>query len=130
MSHPTEHRVATAAPRDTERLASLDAYRGFVILLMLTQLLALKRVADSFPDNPVWRTVAFHADHVPWEGGGLLDLVQPSFSFLVGAALPFSLASRRARGQSLPRMTLHALWRSALLIWLGVFLHSVGNTQT
>jgi predicted acyltransferase len=97
---------------------------------MLTQLLALKRVADNFPDSAVWRIVAFHADHVPWNGGGLLDLVQPAFTFLVGAALPFSLAGRRARGQSLSRMTLHALWRSAVLVWLGVFLVSVGKEQT
>jgi predicted acyltransferase len=130
MIQATEHRGTDAAPPDTGRLASLDAYRGFVILLMLTQLLALNRVADSFPDSTVWRIIAFHADHVPWEGGGLLDLVQPSFSFLVGVALPFSLASRRARGQSLWQMTLHALWRSAVLVGLGVFLHSVGKTRT
>jgi len=121
----------TSAPTDAPgRRASLDAYRGFVILLMLTQLLALKRVADSFPDSAIWQTIAFHAEHVSWEGGGLIDLVQPSFSFLVGAALPFSLARRRRQGQSLLRMTLHALWRAAVLVWLGVFLHSVGKTQT
>ena len=33
-------------------------------------------------------------------GCSLHDLIQPSFSFLVGVALPFSLASRLARGQS------------------------------
>jgi predicted acyltransferase len=119
-----------AARPGTGRLASLDAYRGFVILLMLTQLLALKRVGERFPDSSIWRIIAFHGEHVPWEGGGLLDLVQPSFSFLVGAALPFSLAGRRNRGQSVLRLTLHALWRSAVLIGLGVFLHSVGKTRT
>jgi predicted acyltransferase len=130
MIYLTQYRGTDAAPTVPTRLASLDAYRGFAILIMLTQLLALNRVADSFPDSPAWRMVAFHADHVPWEGGGLLDLVQPSFSFLVGAALPFSLVIRRSRGQSVWQMTLHALWRSAVLVGLGVFLHSVGNTHT
>ena len=41
----------------------------------------------------------------------LHDLIQPSFSFLVGVALPFSLASRLARSQPMWRMTLHAAWR-------------------
>ncbi len=55
----------------------------------------------------------------------LHDLIQPSFSFLVGVALPFSLAGRLARGQSKIRMTAHALWRSLILVFLGVFLRSL-----
>ena len=43
-------------------------------------------------------------------------MIQPSFSFLVGVALPFSIASRRARGQSLLAMTAHAFWRALLLV--------------
>lgn len=128
MPSPDERgRTPTAAPG---RLVSLDAYRGFVILLMLTQLLVLSRVAESFPDSLVWRTVAFHAEHVSWAGAGLIDLVQPSFTFLVGAALPLSIAGRQLRGQSRTRMALHALWRSAVLVWLGVFLCSVHSSQT
>src|SRR5207237_3339174 len=60
----------------------------------------------------------------------LHDLIQPSFSFLVGAALPFSLLNRGARGQSRKRMFFHALWRSLILILLGVFLRSTGRSQT
>src|SRR5262249_11460311 len=47
-----------------------------------------------------------------------------------GVALPFSIASRRARGQSAPVMTLHAFWRAALLVWLGIFLRSRNHDQT
>ena len=43
---------------------------------------------------PITRT------HVEWVGCSLHDLIQPSFSFLVGVALPFSIAGRLARGQS------------------------------
>jgi predicted acyltransferase len=57
-------------------------------------------------------------------------LIQPSFSFLVGVALPFSLAGRLARGQSAATMTAHAVWRSLILIFLGVFLRSRGSSQT
>jgi heparan-alpha-glucosaminide N-acetyltransferase len=44
--------------------------------------------------------------------------------------LPFSLASRIARGQTFGWMFAHALWRSLLLIFLGIFLRSVGSRQT
>jgi predicted acyltransferase len=49
---------------------------------------------------------------------------------LVGVALPFSLASRLGRGQSLVRMALHAAWRALALIFLGIFLRSMGSPQT
>ena len=56
--------------------------------------------------------------------------MRPSFSFIVGVALPFSIAARMARGQTTGKLTLHAAWRSLLLIALGVFLRSVGKPQT
>ncbi|MGV3723593.1 MAG: acyltransferase family protein [Actinomycetota bacterium] len=116
-----------AAPK---RLISMDAYRGFVMLLMMAEVLHLSRMAEAFPDNAFWSLLAFHTTHVEWVGCSLHDLIQPSFSFLVGVALPFSLASRMARGESVRRMTLHALWRAVLLILLGVFLRSLGKEQT
>src|SRR6185436_7038388 len=68
--------------------------------------------------------------HVEWIGCSLHDLIQPSFSFIVGVALPFSIATRLARGQSPGQMTMHALWRSLLLILLGVFLRSTSRPMT
>jgi predicted acyltransferase len=57
-------------------------------------------------------------------------LIQPSFSFLVGVAVPFSLASRLARGQSVARLLFHAAWRALVLVLLGIFLRSTGHSQT
>ena len=78
----------------------------------------------------IWELLCHHQSHVEWVGCSLHDLIQPSFSFLVGVALPFSLASRLARGQSKAWMTAHALWRSLILVFLGVFLRSRGSSQT
>src|SRR6266478_4780039 len=102
------------------RIASVDAYRGFVMFLIMAELLHVGQVARVFNGEPVWQFLSFHTSHVAWTGCSLHDLIQPSFSFLVGVALPFSLASRRARGQSMLHMTLHAFWRALLLILLGV----------
>ena len=57
-------------------------------------------------------------------------MIQPSFSFLVGVALPYSIASRMAKGGTFGRMFAHALWRSFLLIALGIFLRSTHSPQT
>ncbi|MCC2672679.1 MAG: hypothetical protein K0Q72_5151 [Armatimonadetes bacterium] len=116
-----------AAPK---RLASMDAYRGFVMLLMMAEVLHVAKVAQAYPDNALWKLLAFHTTHVEWVGCSLHDLIQPSFSFLVGVALPFSIASRAARGESRGSMTRHAIWRAVLLTLLGVFLRSLGRPQT
>ena len=117
----------TAGPA---RLTSMDAYRGFVMFLMMAEVLHMGRVASAFPDSGFWKFLDFHTSHVDWVGCSLHDMIQPSFSFLVGVALPFSIASRAAKGQSAFAMTGHALWRSLILILLGVFLRSVGRPQT
>ena len=82
------------------RLASLDAYRGLVMFLMMAEVLHLGRMAAAFPESAFWGFLSFHQSHVPWIGCSLHDLIQPSFSFMVGVALPFSLASRLNSGES------------------------------
>lgn len=54
----------------------------------------------------------------------------PAFLLIVGVAIPFSLASRRRRGQGLTRIAAHAVWRSALLVLLGIFIMSNGAKRT
>lgn len=117
-------------PKKPQRLASLDAYRGFVMLLMAGEVLRFGAMAEQMPDSGFWKFLAHHQDHVEWQGCVLHDLIQPSFSFLVGMALPWSLASREGRGDSLLRMFFHTLWRSFLLIALGIFLRSTHSSQT
>src|SRR4051794_12093048 len=78
----------------SNRVASVDAYRGPVMFLMMAEVLRLGAMKKAFPDSDFWGFLAHHQDHVAWRGCSLHDLIQPSFSFLVGVALPFSLASR------------------------------------
>lgn len=113
-----------------DRLASLDAYRGFVMLLMMAEVLHLSRVARALPDSGFWRLLGWHQSHVEWIGCSLHDLIQPSFSFLVGVALPFSLISRQQQGQSKAQMLRHACQRALILIFLGIFLRSVNRQMT
>ncbi len=135
MSMPQEsnpHAAASPAPAQTPalRLASIDAYRGLAMFLMMGEVLSFRAVSRRLPDNPIWKFLCDHQSHVEWVGCSLHDMIQPSFSFLVGVALPFSLAGRLARGNSKTRVVAHALWRSLILVFLGVFLRSRHGSQT
>ena len=109
---------------------SMDAYRGFVMFLMAAEVLRFHRLHEAFPASSFWAFLADQQSHVDWAGCVLHDLIQPSFSFLVGVALPYSLASRVARGGSGRSQFGHALRRSLILILLGIFLRSVHSEQT
>jgi predicted acyltransferase len=122
--------MAIPPNQPSTRVASIDVYRGLVMFLMMAEVLKLSKMAETFPDSEVWNRLAFHQTHAEWAGCSLHDLIQPSFSFLVGTSLPFSLANRQARGQKLGWMLAHAAWRAILLTALGVFLRSVGHKQT
>jgi len=100
------------------------------MFLMLAEVMRLWTLHQAFPTNTFWAAVAYNTTHVPWQGCSLHDLIQPAFSFLVGAALPFSIASRRAAGQSFRQMLGHAVWRSVVLILLGIFLRSLERPTT
>jgi heparan-alpha-glucosaminide N-acetyltransferase len=112
------------------RNQAVDAYRGFVMLLMMAEVLHLPQVARAFPDSWLWQTLAYHQSHVAWEGCSLHDMIQPSFSFLVGVALPYSIASRMAKGAAIGPLFGHACWRALVLIALGIFLRSTHSQQT
>ena len=122
--------TSDAAPRASRRLVSIDAYRGWIMFLMMAEVLALGRMAKNFPDSAFWRVLHFQQEHVAWLGCVLHDLIQPSFSFLVGVALPFSIAARRAQGAGLGSMFGHAAWRAFALVALGVLLRSVERPLT
>ncbi|WP_223833806.1 acyltransferase family protein [Spirosoma profusum] len=112
------------------RLMSIDAYRGFVMTLMAAEILRFHELHESFPDSSFWAFLTHHQSHVAWAGCSLHDLIQPSFSFLVGVALPYSIASRAAQAQSFGNQFGHALRRSLILILLGIFLRSTHAEQT
>jgi heparan-alpha-glucosaminide N-acetyltransferase len=123
--------MSTQPPSAPSRLASLDAYRGFIMLVMASGGFGFAEVAKKhFPDNPWWNLLGYEFDHVAWTGCAFWDLIQPSFMFMVGVAMPFSHASRVLKGQSPAKIGAHVIYRSLVLILLGIFLSSNGASQT
>ncbi|HZO83678.1 MAG TPA: DUF5009 domain-containing protein [Verrucomicrobiae bacterium] len=137
ITEPVESKpvIAPAVPlrptaSNPQRLVSLDAYRGAIMLLMASSGLGIPQIAKGFPDSAVWRFLGYEFDHVAWTGCALWDLIQPAFIFMVGVALPWSVANRQARGDSFSKMFSHALWRGLLLVALAVFLTSASSKRT
>jgi predicted acyltransferase len=100
------------APNRPARLKSLDAFRGLTILGML------------FVNNTAGRVPEW-AKHGDWTGAvNLADLVFPWFLFIVGVALPYSVASARRIHLPQCQFDLKALWRALSLITLGCIIDS------
>lgn len=129
-----EKSVAAAAvvnpPLPVNRVASVDVYRGFVMLLMMAEILSLASVSKQLPGSSFWAFLAYNQDHVEWTWLALHDMIQPSFTFLVGVVLPYSIASRKSKGASFNKVILHTIKRSLILIFLGIFLRSMSAKQT
>ncbi len=100
-----------------QRLVSLDAFRGFVILAMIW----VNYIA-GMPGIPYW----LEHSGPRADGVTLPDLVFPAFLFIVGVAIPLALRRAAADGISV-RLFGKLLWRSASLMLAGVMLLNAGN---
>lgn len=125
----TRQEKASAVKPPTRNVA-VDAYRGLVMLLMMGEVMRFAAVYHAYPGSLFWRVLAYNQTHVQWAGFGLHDLIQPGFTFLVGVALPYSIYSRISKGQTFGKLLAHTIWRSFVLVALGIFLRSIESTQT
>jgi predicted acyltransferase len=119
---PTATATATA-PFPAPRLGSLDAYRGFIMLLMASGGFGIPAVAQNLPGS-AWNSIAPWFDHAAWAGGVLWDMIQPAFMFMVGVAAAFSVQKRLERSDSWGAVLRHAAIRALVLVLLAVLLAS------
>jgi predicted acyltransferase len=112
------------APPPSPRLLSIDALRGFDMFWIIGGeglVIALAKWANW----PFQQQIEDQLEHVPWEGFHFYDLIFPLFLFVVGAVLPFSLASHRQKGESTLRIYWRILRRTALLFVLGLLYNNL-----
>lgn len=127
LSLPREQTAIAAPP---QRNIAVDAYRGLVMVLMMGEVMRFADTARAFPGSTFWRILAYNQTHVEWAGMSLHDTIQPGFTFLAGVALPYSIRSRQRKGESFAHMLWHTIWRSLVLIALGIFLRSTDRPIT
>jgi predicted acyltransferase len=95
----------------TERLLSLDVFRGITIAGMI------------LVNNPgTWKYVYPPLRHAEWHGCTPTDLIFPFFLFIVGVAVTYSLSKRKAQGIPQSKLILQIGKRSIILFLLGLIM--------
>jgi predicted acyltransferase len=98
--------------RSSERLVSLDAFRGATMALMV--------LVNNPGDG---RHVYAPFEHAQWNGWTPTDVVFPSFLWIVGVAMTMSLGRRLADGVARAQLFAQVLRRAAILYALGVLVY-------
>lgn len=111
----------------SNRLLSLDLFRGLTMFLLIAEGTRLFGVmTDPAFDGAVIGFVGNQFHHHPWNGLRFWDLIQPFFMFIVGVALPLSVANREKGGDSSATILRHVVIRSLVLLLLGWGLYCIG----
>src|SRR5512137_1071520 len=101
-----------------ERLISLDALRGFDMLWIIGGTSILLGLG-KFIQQPGFDKFLEQFEHVRWQGLHFYDLIWPLFMFIMGAAIPLSIAKRRAKGATDRSLLMHAVRRALIMFALG-----------
>ena len=117
--NPNEQTISSPL---TERVTSVDFFRGFTMFLLAGEATHLYSQFHKF-DSGIMQFFGTQFSHHQWHGLHFWDLIQPFFMFIVGVAIPFAVANRTKKGDSNRTITLHAIKRSFLLLFFGWALY-------
>ena len=99
-----------------ERLQSLDALRGFDLIMLVAVSDLVEELAEVI-DKPWIGTVMDCFTHKKWEGFSPWDLVMPLFMFMAGVAIPFALRPASERGRTKNEASTKGGWTEVALYW-------------
>lgn len=105
--------------KQSERLMSLDALRGFDMLFIMGFASLVVAVCGLWPSAAA-DAVAASMSHVAWDGFVHHDTIFPLFLFIAGVSFPYSVAKQRAGGMSEGRIYAKIVRRGLTLVVLGV----------
>src|SRR5687767_12856576 len=100
---------ATSAVTRSERLLSLDVFRGLTVAGMLL----VNQPGD-------WGAIYPPLAHARWHGWTPTDLIFPFFLFIVGVTTHLSVEARRRRGEDERAIALQIAKRGALIVLCGL----------
>ncbi len=109
------------APVLSQRVDSIDIYRGLTIFLMIfVNEFGGPGMADIV-NAPKWLWHAMTPDTFHFA-----DIIAPAFLFIMGVSLPFAVSKRLEKGDSMGRIWKHTLIRTGSLMIIGI---SMGNMR-
>jgi predicted acyltransferase len=98
----------------TQRLLSLDVFRGITVALMI------------LVNNPgSWGNIYTPLEHSKWNGCTPTDLVFPTFLFLVGVSIVYSMERKIGNAANHSNLITGALRRGALLILISLIIQFI-----
>jgi predicted acyltransferase len=109
----------------SNRLLSLDFLRGLIMVLLAFESTGLYEQLYFATNGHLANGLVKQFFHHPWNGLHFWDLVQPSFMFMSGTALAFSLHSQELKGVPWKDSFKKACRRSAWLFFWGVLNYAV-----
>jgi predicted acyltransferase len=112
VAPPKTQMSTTSIPTETQRLVSLDVFRGITIAGMV------------LVNNPgTWEHIYWPLQHASWHGWTPTDLVFPFFLFIVGVAITLAFASRVESGRSTRDLYVKIIKRTLIIFAIGLFLN-------
>jgi len=109
----------------TERVTSVDFFRGITMFLLIGESTRLFGHLNSIEGSSIMKFIGTQLSHHEWHGLHFWDLIQPFFMFIVGVAIPFAVANRIKKGDTHKQILHHAIKRSVLLLFLGWALYCI-----
>ncbi len=112
--------------KNSERLLSLDALRGFDMFWIISGEFLVRALRDLTGWNwTVWLSIQL--EHVEWNGFHFYDLIFPLFLFLSGVTMPYSLSRQLEKGIPKQKIYIKILRRAALLVLFGIIYNGLGD---
>jgi predicted acyltransferase len=106
-------------PLPSKRLLSIDALRGFD-MLMISGAGSFIYLLHGKTGSPWVDALALQFEHPPWNGFTFYDFIFPLFLFIAGVSIPFSTNKGLEQGLTKSQLYWKAFKRMLILIILGI----------
>ena len=105
------HISTKPTPARGERNLALDAYRGLIMILLVSNGFGFQALIN----NPAYHAIAYQLDH-HWGTIVFYDLIMPAFLFMVGVAMPYAFSRRTEKGATTYENFKHVVRRCVTLV--------------
>ena len=109
---PAQETPSADASKRGHRLLSIDILRGITIAFMI--------MVNNNGGSAAWAPM----HHAVWNGLTATDLVFPTFLFVVGMSIVYSVESRLARGAKRAELAWHTIKRAVILFVFGLVVNT------